>query len=137
MALSDYKEKKLLDHANNVAAWTAPTTQYLALFKSNPGETGSGTEVSATVDDTAYARQSIAFAAATLGSGISLTSNAQTFATVVYGTGATAYTVTHIAIFDAATSGNLLDYGPLNASISRVVGKTLVFDIGAVSSALD
>jgi len=136
MALSDYKEKKLLDHANNVASWTAPATQYLALFKSDPGETGAGTEVSATVDDTAYARQAITFAAATLGTGIALTSNAQTFAATVYGSGAAAYTVTHIGIYDALTTGNLLDYGPLNASISRVTGKTLVFDIGSISSAL-
>lgn len=137
MALSDYKEKKLLDHSNNVTPWTAPTTQYLALFKSDPTDTGSGTEVSSTVDDTSYARQTIAFGAATLGSGVSLTTNAQTFAAVVYGSGGVPYTVTHIGIFDALTSGNLLDYAPLSASISRVVGKTLVFDIAAITSALD
>lgn len=136
MAISDYKEKKLLDHANNVAAWTAPTTQYLALFKSDPGETGAGTEVSAIVDDTAYARQAITFAAATLGTGIALTSAAQTFSAVIYGSGAAAYTVTHVGIFDALTAGNLLDYGPLGASISRIVGKTLVFDTGAITSAI-
>jgi len=136
MAISDYKEKKLLDHSNNVAVWTAPTTQYLALFKTDPGETGAGTEVSATVDDTAYARQAITFAAATLGTGIALTSAAQTFAAVVYGSGAAAYTVTHVAVYDALTAGNLLDYGVLGASISRVVGKTLVFDIAAVTSAI-
>ncbi len=137
MAMSDYKEKKMLDHANNVASWTAPATQYLALFKTNPGEAGAGTEVSVTVDDTAYARQAITFGAATSGTGIALSTNAQTFPAVVYGSGAAAYTVAYIGVFDAATAGNLLDYAPLNASISRVVGKTLVFDIGAVTSALD
>lgn len=136
MALSDYKEKKLLDHANNVAAWTAPTTQYVALFKTDPGEAGAGTEVSATVDDTAYARQALTFAAATSGAGICATTNAQTFAAVVYGSGAAAYTVGYIGIFDALTTGNLLDYAPLGASISRAVGKTLVFDTGAITSAL-
>ena len=136
MSLSDYKEKKLLDHANGAAAWTAPANQYVALFKTDPGETGAGTEVSAVVDDTAYARQLITFGAATLGTGIALSTNAQTFAAVVYGSGAAAYTVTHLAVFDALTAGNLLDYGALNASISRVVGKTLVFDIGSITSAL-
>lgn len=136
MALSDYKEKKLLDHANGVASWTAPATQYLALFKSDPGETGSGTEVSTSVDDTAYARQAIAFAAATLGAGTAVTSSAQTFPAVVYGSGAAAYTVTHLAVFDAATGGNLLDYAPLTASIVRAAGKTLVFDAGAITSSL-
>lgn len=134
MALSDYAEKKLSDHIHGVATFTLPTGNYLALFKSDPTDTGSGTEVSATVDDTAYARQSITWAACNATSGIALSSNAQTFAAVVYGSGAAPYTVTHIGIFDAATSGNLLEYAPLNASISRVVGKTLVFDIGALSS---
>lgn len=137
MALSDYKEKKILDHVNNVASWTAPTTQYLALFKTDPTDANTGTQVSATVDDTAYARQAITFAAATSGIGLALSSNAQTFAAVVYGSGAAPYTVTHIGIFDALTAGNLLDYAPLNASISRVVGKSLVFDIGSLSVALD
>lgn len=189
MALSDYKEKKLLDHANNVASWTAPVTQYLALYKSDPGEAGAGTEVNNVIDDTAYARQTIAFPAATLGVGSTTNSGAQTFAAVVYGSGAAAYTVTHIGILDSAgttvvtagafvvgqvytiktsgttnftligaansnagtqftatgvgsgtgdayAAGNLLDYGALNASISRVTGKTLVFDIGSISSAL-
>jgi hypothetical protein len=136
MSLSNYKEKKLLDHAHNVASWTAPTTLYLALYKSNPGVTNTGTEVSATVDDTAYARQVITFSAAVLGTGVAASSNAQTFAAVVYGSGAAAYTVTHVGIFDALTSGNLLDFGPLNASISRLVGKTLVIDSTTLTSAL-
>jgi hypothetical protein len=136
MSLSDYKEKKLLDHSNNVTAWTAPTTQYLALYKSDPGEANTGTEVSATVDDTAYARQTITFGAATSGAGSAATTDAQTFAAVVYGSGAAPYTVTHVGILDALTAGNLLDYAPLDASISRVVGKTLVFDIGAILSLL-
>ncbi|UOF79312.1 b-glycanase [Caudoviricetes sp.] len=190
MSISDYKEKKLLDHANNVASWTAPTTQYLALFKANPTDLDSINEVSPVVDDTAYARQTIAFAAATLGTGLAASSTAQTFAATVYGTGAAAYTVTHLGIFDAigtgvvaagsfivgrrytiktpgtttftsigaannnagtqfiATgvgsgtgdaydAGNLLDYGALDASILRVTAKTLVFDIGAITSEID
>ena len=137
MALSNYKEKKLLDHANNVASWTAPATQYLALFKTDPTDAASGTEVSAVVDDTAYARQSITFAAATSGVGTAITTNTQTFAAVIYGSGAAAYNVTHMAIFDALTAGNMLDYAPLNATVSRTSGKTMVFSTGAITSSLD
>ena len=137
MSFSQYTQKKLLDHLNEVAPYTAPADLYLALFKTNPGEAGAGTEVDATIDDTAYARQIITFAAATLATGISLSSNAQTFAAVVYGSGAAAYTVTHIGIFDALTTGNLISYTALGASISRVVGKTLAFDTAAVTVALD
>lgn len=137
MALSDYKEKKLLDHSNNVAAWTAPTTQYLALFLNDPTDAGTGTQVNTTVYDTAYARQAITFGAATLGAGSTTNTNTVTFPATVYGSNNAAYTVTHIGIYDALTGGNLLDYGPLNASISRVAGKTLIFDPGAISLALD
>jgi len=188
MAMSDYFEKKILDHKNNVTPFTA-TTMFLALFKANPTDLDSINEVSPVVDDTAYARQSITWAAATLGTGIALSSNAQNFAAVVYGTGGVPYTVTHMAIFDTAgtatvtagsfvvgrrytiltvgttsftaigaasntvgvqfiatgvgagtgtatDAGNLLDYEPLNASISRVVGKTLGFAAGDITSAI-
>ena len=189
MAMSDYKEKKMLDHANNVASWTAPTTQYLALFKADPTDTDSINEVSPVVDDTAYARQTIAFPAATLGTGIAASSSAQTFGAVVYGSGAAAYNVTHFGIFDAVgtgvvaagafvvgrrytiktvgtttftsigaaantvgvqfiatgvgtgtgdayDAGNLLDYAPIGATINQSTGKVLVFDIGAITTAL-
>jgi hypothetical protein len=136
MSFSDFLEKKILDHINQVAVYTA-TAKYMALYTSNPGEDNSGTEVSDTVDDLAYARQPISFAATTLGSGTSLSSNVQTFAPVDYGSGGAAYTVTHIGIFNALTGGDLLEYTPLGASISRLTGKTLVFDAGAVSVTLD
>lgn len=190
MSLSNYKEKKLLDHANNVTAWTAPTAQYLCLYKTDPTDADTGTETSIVVDDTAYLRQSMTFGAATSGIGQAATTNAQTFAAVVYGSGAAPYTVTHIGIRDGSNavittgsfvvgntytikvvgdtnfvsigassstigviftatgvgggttgtaywSGNLLDYGTLTASVSRVVAETLVFDIAAIASLLD
>jgi len=136
MSFTQYTQKKLLDHLHNVASYTMPTTLTLALFKTSPGEAGTaGTEVSVTVDDTAYVRQTITFAATTLGTGISLSSNAQTFAAVVYGSGAAAYTVSHIGIYDQL--GNMLSYTALGTSVSRLVGKTLVFDIGAITITLD
>lgn len=136
MSFTLFTQKKLLDHLNGGTAFTQPSTLTLALFKTNPGEAGTaGTEVSASTDDTAYARQTITFAAATLATGIALSSNAQTFAAVVYGSGAAAYTVTHIGIY--SNTGDMVSYTALGASISRVVGKTLAFDTGAVTVALD
>ena len=130
-------EKALLDFLNQQGTAYTPTTKFVALYKSDPGEANSGTEVSATVDDTAYARQPISFGAATLGTGIALSSNAQTFSAVVYGSGAAAYTVGWIGIFDAATNGQLLASTALGASVSRTVGKTMAFDVGAITVALD
>lgn len=137
MSFSNYLEKALLDHLNGVATFTPPTNKYVALFKTDPLDAATGTEVSATVDDTAYARQLITFAAATSGTGIALSSNAQTFAAVVYGTNQAAYNVGWIGIFDNITNGNLLESTALGASVSRTVGKTLAFDVGAITVALD
>jgi hypothetical protein len=39
--MTDYLEKKLLDHTLGKAAYTMPTTVYLALFTADPGDTGS------------------------------------------------------------------------------------------------
>jgi len=134
MSFSNYLEKALLDHLNQGTAYT-PTTKFVALYKTDPLDAASGTEVSSTTDDTAYARQPISFGAATLGTGIALSSNAQTFAAVALGSAA--YTVGWIGIFDALTGGNLLESTVLGASVSRTAGKTLAFDVGAITVALD
>lgn len=44
-ALSNYLENKLLDAVLAGVPFTSPTKVYVALFTSNPGEDGTGTEV--------------------------------------------------------------------------------------------
>lgn len=132
MAASDYLENKSLDHELGVAEYVySAGGRYLALFTADPTDADiTANEVDAVVDDTAYARQAITFGAASAGE--SLNTNAQTFAAVVYGSGAAAYDVTHIGIYDAVSGGNLLFHAPLVATINRQAGKTLIFDIGTV-----
>lgn len=102
---SNYLENELYDHILRNAAYTSPTTVYGALFTSDPGEAGGGTELSGN----GYAREALTFAAPTDGSG---SATEVTFgpATASWGT------VTHFAIFDALTVGNMLFYAPLSAS---------------------
>jgi len=131
MGASDYLEDALLDHVLGGSTFTQPANLYLALFTSDPTDAfTTANEVDTTVDDTAYARQAITFGAAS--GGEALSADAQTFAAVVYGSGAAAYDVTHIGICDASTAGNLLYHAALPASITRNTGKTLVFDNGTV-----
>lgn len=119
MAMSDYLEKKLLDHVYGGSAFTQPSSWYVALFTSDPADDASGTEVSGGgYQRTAYGP--------TVTSGTSpQAENASdiTFpqATADWGT------VTHVAIFDAQTGGNMLDYGPLTQSVD--VQKDGVFKI--------
>jgi len=105
MSFSNYLETKILDHVFGGTAYTAPGTLYLALFTAAPGEAGGGTEVSGT----AYTRKSVAFT--TSGDTTSNTS------AVEFDTAGSIWgTVTHVGIFDASTSGNLMAYAALSSS---------------------
>jgi hypothetical protein len=103
---SNYLENALINAVLRNTSYTSPTTVYVALFTSDPTDAGSGTEVSGG----SYARTSITFGAPSNGV---TTSNADcTFpqATASWGT------VTHIGLYDASTSGNLLFHTPLDTS---------------------
>ena len=105
MSFSNFLETEILDHVFGGAAYTAPTTLYLALFTATPGETGGGTEVSGG----AYVRKAVAFT--TSGNTTSNTSAVEyPTATANFGT------VTSVGVFDAATSGNLMAYATLSSS---------------------
>lgn len=135
-AASNYLENKLLDHVLCTASYTQPTNVWLALFTSDPGEDASGTEVS--TSGTGYGRKNInvdgssgAFNAASLGS----TSNTQT----ITFTTATANwnTITHVAIFDAETGGNMLFYGGVTTSKTIETGDTFQVSSGNLTITLD
>ncbi len=105
MSFTNFLETEILDHVFAGAAYTAPSTKYIGLFTAAPGETGGGTEVSGN----AYARQTMAFTT----SGDTTSNNAALeFPTATGSWG----TITHVGIFDAVSSGNLMVYATLTAS---------------------
>ena len=105
MSFTNFLETEILDHVFAGAAYTAPSTKYLALFTGAPGETGGGTEVSGG----GYARQTVAFTT----SGNTTSNNAA----VEYPTATANYgTVTHVGVYDALTSGNLMAYAALSSN---------------------
>jgi len=116
MSFTNFLETEILDHVFAGAAYTAPSTKYIGLFTAAPGETGGGTEVSGS----AYARQSMAFS--TSGDTTS-NSSAVEFPTATGSWG----TVTHVGIFDASSSGNLMVYATLTAS--KVIASGDVFRV--------
>ena len=91
-AISNYLENELLDHVLKNAAFTSPSTVYLALYTSNPTDADSGTEVD--VD-----RQAITFGSVASGGTISNTADI-TF------TSMPAANVTHVGIHDHISAGN-------------------------------
>ena len=123
-ALSDYAEKLLLDFLMTTGTATRPTAWYVGLFTAAPNDAGGGTEVSGS----GYARQAVAFDAATSGAGTTSNTGAVTFTAA----GGAWGTITHIGIFDASTSGNLLWHGSLTVSKTVADGDTLQFAVGNI-----
>lgn len=112
-ALSDYLEGKIIDHIFRTASFTPPATLYFSLHTGATTDAGGGTEVSAG----GYARIGVTantsnFAAPISGDGHTENSGAITFGTPSANWG----TVTHFAIWDAASAGNMLAHGALTAS---------------------
>jgi hypothetical protein len=126
MSFSNYLETEILDHVFGGNAYTAPSTLYLALFTAAPGETGGGTECTGT----SYARQTITF---TVSGNEASNSAAVEFPTA----GSNWGTISHIGVFDALTSGNLLAYGALTASKTVESGDVFRVPSGDLDITLD
>lgn len=126
---TQYLVTKMLEHLFCGVAYTAPTSLSLRLYKSDPLNlaTPSTVEVDATVDDTAYAPQTVTFAIGTyIDEGAKLDApSGITFPAVVYGSGAAAYDVTHYGVTDQG--GVLLCSAPFPSTQNRAVGDPLVF----------
>ncbi len=112
-SITDFLENELLDHIFN-AAYTPPTTVYLALSTTTIDDTGNETEPIGN----GYARKAITFDAAAA----RLLNQA---ATVTFDQASGSWgTITDWAIFDALTVGNMMAYGVLSASKAVVDGNT-------------
>jgi len=128
MSFSNYLETELLDHVFTNSAYTAPSTLYLALFTSNPADDASGTEVS--TSGTAYARQTVTFS---VSGNTATTSAAVEFPTATASFG----TVTHVAVYDASTAGNLIAYAALTSSKAIDTGDVFRVPAGDLDITLD
>ena len=119
--LSNYLENALINATLRATTYTSPATVYVALFTTDPTDAGSGTEVTGG----AYARTAVTFAAPS--NGVTTNSADVTFPTCTLAWGI----VTHIGIYDASTSGNLLYHTPLDAS--KTVDAADIFKISSGS----
>ena len=132
-ALSSYAERSVLDHIFKNTSYTSPTA-YMGLFTTDPTDSASGTEVSGN----GYNRIEISskMASATTGSdNSSIVSNADiTFPTA---SGGDFGVITHIGIFDALTSGNLLAHGALTSAKTISDGDTFRINSGSLTITID
>ncbi len=108
MAMSDYLEEKLIKLVYNGGTFDAqaPTEWWVALFNTDPTDTGGGTELSAG----AYARQQFTPTTATGTDWVINNTSDITFPTATSDWA----TINYMAIYDE--SSNLLDYGPIDTA---------------------
>lgn len=126
--ISTYLANAVLDHVLGRTSYSAPTTLYVALLTSAPGPSGGGTEVS--TSGTGYARLAVVnnttnFPGASAGSKANGAAFNFPFATTGWGT------VTHVAVYDAPTGGNLLFFDDL--ATPRTVNADDAFTFQATS----
>lgn len=122
MSKSNYLESKILRHVLNVAAYTAPSTLYLALYTSDPTDADTGTEISG--GSPAYARKPITFgteANGTVANSGSVSIDPPTA------------TITHWGIRDAVSGGNLMYHGAFETPLNGASGTPIVFAVGDIT----
>ena len=124
--LTNFSEKKLLDHVLKTASYSPPATVYLGLSTADPTHDGSGW---ANPTYTGYAMKAITFAAA--GSRAIAQTGAVTFDQCTLGSS----TVGWWGLWDASTIAghNLLAYGALSVAKTIVVGNTPSVATGQVT----
>lgn len=126
MYATNYFENAMLGLLNNNPI-DGVETPYLALFMSDPGDDGTnGYEV----EYTGYARQPIDFSQpADYGTGMAIQNVHQiNFAECPVNVGS----VTHVAVMDSFSGGNMLLYGQLDTALNLQIGVTPIFREGSV-----
>ena len=125
--ITTYLANKLLDHATGKAAYTMPTTTYVALYKASPTIAGTQTNEVGT-GAASYAR--VALGPTVANAGAAENTNQLTWTQA--GTGETWGTVTHWAVLDALTTGNMLFFGELDPDMAITAGMQYIIAAGAL-----
>ena len=140
-ASSNYLELATLKHilqnasTNGAAYDTASLDVFVSLHTGSPGEANDGANEIPTSGYN-YARVQVTFGnVATAANTTSASSNA----TVTFGQASQNYPadVTHIGLYDASTSGNLLFYGALATSKTVTSGDVFQINSGLLTITLD
>lgn len=126
-ALSNYAEDLVANVLLRGYSHTGPATVYAALHTADVTDAGTGTECSYS----GYARKVATFNTPSNGA----TSNQGQIDFAANGSGS-AVVVTHVAVWDALTSGNLLFHAPLTTNKTLQPGDVLSFAIGALQITL-
>lgn len=109
-SFSDYTENLVLNWLFTTNSATRPTAWYVGLFTAAPSDTGGGTEISGN----GYARTATGTMSVS-GTSPTLCTNSSAIEFPA-ASGGNWGTITHVAVFDASTSGNMLGWAALTTS---------------------
>lgn len=135
MSFTNYTESAMLNSlfgkTSDFGALASAPTIHVALFTSAPNDSGGGAEASYT----GYSRVATAPADWNASAGGSSVDNANaiTFGECTAGS----ESITHFALFDAASAGNMLAYGALNSPLAVSAGIAPEFLAGNLDTSLD
>jgi hypothetical protein len=131
-AFSNYLEDQITNWIAGTSM-TAPTATFVQLYNGDPTDTGLGGTpiVIATAARTSIASGTGSWTRGTLGNGT--ITNASAF-TITSSATATA-SATHVTVWDASASGNLLFFGALTPTAGKVVavGDEVKFNIASLT----
>jgi hypothetical protein len=129
-SFANYWENEILDHLFGKGSYTPPTI-YVGLSTADPADDATGL---AEPSGNAYARVSTAGADWNTASGGTIdNANEITFPQASGSWGM----LTHFALFDVASGGNMLAHGSLNISKTISSGDTAKFSAGDLDVSLD
>lgn len=133
---SDYLEPLLLNLVLGAVAFSPPGTVYVSLHTADPTDAGSGTEVSGN----GYARAAVTnnttnWPNSTQSGGTTTKQNGTSIAFPTV-TGAGWSIVSHFAVWDAVSGGNMLLSGSLNSNLTVSAGAGPSFPAGSLSGTL-
>ena len=140
-AATTYLENKLLAYIfkHDSGSFSSPGDSiYVGLATAvSDAEAGTLTEVNTTTQDANYARQQVTAANWTLTADSADQQTVNNTANIEYSasSGVATYTVTHVFIADALTSGNILFVGQLDAS--KAIASGDIFRINATNLSIE
>jgi hypothetical protein len=124
MAFSNYLEDEITGWINGTTFDAAPTSTFVQLYSQDPTEAGSPTGA-------LYTRVEVAAGGWTrVTSGTATLSN--TAAITITSSAASGATASHVGVFNASASGDMLFYGALAASKVIASGDEVKFNAGAL-----
>lgn len=120
-AASNYLENTILDYVFSNAVYTPTDNVYVGLFTNTSGNAAANLEAGTLTDEVSggsYARKVATFGAAVNGTAAIDTTVTFDPATADWGT------ITHVAILDASTAGNVLFWGAVTTAKEILSGDT-------------